>query len=131
MERCQKALSDYLEEKRNKFPRFYFIGDDDLLEILGQSQNPAVIQQHLKKLFSGIHTVTLTELPPTIIEMNSSLGEHVRLARNIDIDEVVEKWLEELNRAMVETLQKELERISKDKEDMFGKFPSQVICLYN
>ncbi len=40
---CQKALNDYLEEKRNKFSRFYFIGDDDLLEILGQSQNPEII----------------------------------------------------------------------------------------
>ena len=34
----------FAEERRAKFPRFYFIGDDDLLEILGQSQNPSVIQ---------------------------------------------------------------------------------------
>lgn len=54
---CQKALSSFLEEKREKFPRFYFIGDDDLLEILGQSQCPQVIQNHLKKIFSGIHKV--------------------------------------------------------------------------
>jgi dynein heavy chain 2 len=44
LDRCQKALSDFLEQKRSKFPRFYFVGDDDLLEILGQSQNPTVIQ---------------------------------------------------------------------------------------
>jgi dynein heavy chain 2 len=37
--------------------RFYFLGDDDLLEILGQSKNPTVIQSHLKKLFAGIHKV--------------------------------------------------------------------------
>jgi len=50
LERCQKALNDFLEEKRAKYPRFYFIGDDDLLEILGQSKNKNVILTHLKKL---------------------------------------------------------------------------------
>lgn len=43
----------FLQEKRSAFPRFYFIGDDDLLEILGQATNPSVIQSHLKKLFAG------------------------------------------------------------------------------
>lgn len=28
LDRCQKALNEFLEEKRDKFPRFYFIGDD-------------------------------------------------------------------------------------------------------
>ncbi|ETO04550.1 hypothetical protein RFI_32847 [Reticulomyxa filosa] len=33
LERCQKALTEFLEEKREKFLRFYFLGDD-LLEIV-------------------------------------------------------------------------------------------------
>ena len=37
LERCQKSLNEILEEKRSSFPRFYFIGDDDLLQILGKS----------------------------------------------------------------------------------------------
>ena len=53
LNRCQRALNDFLEEKRGAFPRFYFLGDDDLLEIVGQSTNPTVIQSHLKKLFQG------------------------------------------------------------------------------
>lgn len=51
LEKCQIALNDFFEEKRSLMPRFYFIGDDDLVEILGQAQKPTVIQAHLKKLF--------------------------------------------------------------------------------
>ena len=40
-----------------RYYRFYFIGDDDLLQILGQATKPAIIQTHLKKLFAGIHNV--------------------------------------------------------------------------
>lgn len=47
LERCQKALNSFLEEKRSAFPRLYFIGDEDLLEILGQSSNPEVIQDRI------------------------------------------------------------------------------------
>ena len=48
LERCQKALNSFLEEKRSAFPRLYFIGDEDLLEILGQSSNPEVIQDRIQ-----------------------------------------------------------------------------------
>lgn len=75
LERCQKALNDFLEEKRGKFPRFYFLGDDDLLEILGQSQNPLVIQMHLKKLFAGINQVEFNKDATQIYSMLSSSKE--------------------------------------------------------
>lgn len=75
--------------------------------------------------------MTLTELPPTIVEMNSSLGEHVKLSKVIDVDEIVEKWLDELNLGMVETLKKELDNLQKDRENQFQKYPSQIICLNN
>lgn len=68
---CQRALSDFLEEKRGSFPRFYFLGDDDLLEILGQAKNPVVIQSHLKKLFAGIHKVKFSSDNSTIGAMQS------------------------------------------------------------
>ena len=53
LERCQKSLNEFLEQKRSSFPRFYFIGDEDLLQILGQASKPAIIQTHLKKLFGS------------------------------------------------------------------------------
>ena len=72
------------------FPRFYFIGDDDLLEILGQSTNPNVIQTHLKKLFAGIHSVEFDKDCTHIMAMKSLQGETVPLKRKVKIQPEVE-----------------------------------------
>lgn len=72
------------------FPRFYFIGDDDLLEILGQATNPTVIQSHLKKLFAGIHSVDFDEGCDHIVAMKSLDGEVVPLRKKVQITPEVE-----------------------------------------
>jgi dynein heavy chain 1, cytosolic len=47
----QKSLGEYLEKERSNFPRFYFLGDEDLLEILGNSSDIHRIMPHFKKMF--------------------------------------------------------------------------------
>ena len=79
-----------MQEKRSIFPRFYFIGDDDLLEILGQATNPTVIQTHLKKLFAGIHSVQFDQDCSHITAMKSLEGEVVPLKEPIAISTDVE-----------------------------------------
>ncbi len=59
LEDIQKALDMYLENKRQIFPRFYFLSNDDVLEILGQSQNPEAMQPHLKKCFDNIKSLRM------------------------------------------------------------------------
>lgn len=56
-----------------------------MLEILGQSQNPTIIQMHLKKLFSGIHRVSFGNNNETLLAMKSSLNEEVKLANTIEV----------------------------------------------
>ncbi|CAK4090165.1 unnamed protein product [Aphanomyces euteiches] len=129
LERCQKALADFLEEKRSRFPRFYFIGDDDLLEILGQSQNPAVIQTHLKKLYQGIHRVEFSEKKDQIVAMCSSAQEKVVLNSPVTITSAVEEWLEALTTEMRKTLKNLVVKAVGASSPDYAEYPSQVLCL--
>ncbi|XP_030632529.1 cytoplasmic dynein 2 heavy chain 1 [Chanos chanos] len=132
LQRCQKSLNQFLEEKRSAFPRFYFIGDDDLLEILGQATNPIVIQSHLKKLFAGINSVEFDENGHTITAMRSLEGEVVPLRNVIRISSDVEVWLSKLATEMKETLQCLLcECVSAAKKGEVDptRYPSQVLCV--
>ncbi|NWH26647.1 DYHC2 protein, partial [Grus americana] len=134
LQRCQRSLNEFLEEKRSAFPRFYFIGDDDLLEILGQSTNPLVIQSHLKKLFAGINSVGFDEEFKYIVAMKSVEGETVPLRNKVLLSNDVEVWLNSLALEMKETLKKMLiDCVDAGKKSQGSidpsLFPSQILSL--
>ena len=75
--KIQHALGEYLEQERVLFLRFYFIGDEDLLGIIGNSKNIDKLQKHFKKMFTGIVTVKLLEDGNVIHGISSEEGEEV------------------------------------------------------
>jgi dynein heavy chain len=84
----------YLETKRQIFPRFYFISNDDLLEILGQSKNPPAVQPHFKKLFDNIKSLKMTKSQIggkiDASSMFSSEGEEVAFSNPLSLEGPVE-----------------------------------------
>jgi dynein heavy chain 1 len=83
--RVQKALGEYFEKERQKFGRLYFIGDEDLLEIIGNSKDVARIEKHLKKLFAGIAGLLYDSDNSMIIGVRSREGEELLLGSKISL----------------------------------------------
>ncbi|KAJ1633354.1 dynein heavy chain and region D6 of dynein motor-domain-containing protein [Pavlovales sp. CCMP2436] len=140
LEMCQKALSGYLDQKRAAFPRFYFVSDPNLLEILSQGSNPEAIQPHLQSVFDSIECVLITNTTSTttattittpitnMIIMTASLRSRVKAEGNI------EDWLNALLREMQNSLRAIVRDAASDCEaldtaDLTHKYQAQVALI--
>ncbi|KAJ3299892.1 Dynein heavy chain 10, axonemal [Borealophlyctis nickersoniae] len=94
LEACQKSLSDYLESKRNAFPRFFFISDEELLSILG-SHDPKNVQEHIIKMFDNVLKLNFGtgKNEKAIVGMSSSEGEVLDFRRVVPAEGKVEEWM--------------------------------------
>ncbi|KAG9237794.1 cytoplasmic dynein-like protein 1 heavy chain 1 [Amylocarpus encephaloides] len=144
LNKIQKALGEYLERERVSFPRFYFVGDEDLLEIIGNSNDTLRIAKHFKKMFAGLSGLIMDE-DHLISGFTSKEGEEVRLKKEISLIKTpkINDWLALLENSMKETLAELLAEaieqfgpiftsaeIDQAKlNDFISAFPSQIVVL--
>jgi len=101
LDAVQKGLADYLETKRAGFSRFYFLSNDELLEILSETKDPLRVQPHLRKCFEGIKGVDF-QPDLTITGMFSPEKEYVVWVKPVDPKgKNIEHWMVEVKDAMV------------------------------
>lgn len=50
LELCKKSLADFLDGRRRQFPRYYFVSEADLLDILSNGSDPNKILAHTPKV---------------------------------------------------------------------------------
>lgn len=105
----QKALESYLEEKRIAFPRFFFLSNDELLEILAKSQDLDAIQKNLKKCFEAIYRLDMGEEGSRFVQaMISPENEKIGFLKPLSTKEEVEVWLMKVQENMIEALKKRM-----------------------
>lgn len=110
LEKITRCLEAYLEVKRVAFPRFYFLSNDELLEILAQTKNPHAVQPHLRKCFDAIARIEFGtkeadkggERVQTndILSMISPEGEKILFGKGLKARGSVEDWLSKVEDAM-------------------------------
>ncbi|XP_019877694.2 dynein heavy chain, cytoplasmic isoform X2 [Aethina tumida] len=141
--KIQKALGEYLERERTSFPRFYFVGDEDLLEIIGNSKNIARLQKHFKKMFAGVASIILNEDNTIIKGIASREGEEVIFAKPVSTVEhpKINEWLTLVEKEMRVTLASSLAQavldIKQFKNDIdpklymewVDKYQAQIVVL--
>lgn len=101
----QSALRAYLERKRLIFPRFYFLADSDVLEILANanSRPQQTLAPHVKKLFGAVETLEVKE--GRVTAFTSQEGERVELKCQVIVGrDAPELWLNRLDLAIKDTL---------------------------
>ncbi|KAJ9480171.1 Dynein heavy chain, cytoplasmic [Pseudozyma hubeiensis] len=146
LSKIQKALGEYLERERANFPRFYFVGDEDLLEIIGNSKDTARILKHLKKMFAGIASIEFDEEAGKLTAMVSREGETVPFRTPILLKEYakINDWLAKVESEMRISLAELLSQAAAELESFYtstdsltldaflawiAKYPAQLVVL--
>jgi dynein heavy chain len=120
LEGIQNELSGYLNTKRTKFPRFYFLSADSLIEVLSDAKDPKKIQKFAKILFEGVQTFTF-DSSDVVLGVKSSEGEVIAFQEVIDTKPhagLVEIWLQMFEDLMVQEVRLFIENAFKQFEEI-------------
>jgi dynein heavy chain len=142
LESIQKSLEEYLDTKRMAFPRFYFLSNDELLEILSQTRDPHAVQPHMSKCFDAIKRIKFGEKnakkqEKEIFGFLDPSGEYVKLSESVRAEGLVEAWLLAFEKGMRTTLYDQCKHAylnypptdegAIDRKNWLWAYPAQVV----
>ncbi len=141
---CEKALDEYLEQKKKIFARFYFVSNQALLDILSNGNNPEKVDEYLGDCFDGMKSLDFkreASVPGPCKKakgMWSKENEYVAFFTDFVIVGAVENYLCDLERKMQATLRDVLDtakstadywEVEKKRHDWLEDYCAQISLL--
>eukprot|EP00947_MAST-08B_sp_MAST-8B-sp1_P001611 g1611.t1 len=127
LDKCMKSLSEFLAAKQREFPRFYFVSQSALLDILSNGEKPRKVVSHITKVFLSTASLTLSEENdpatgrPTASEYIAGVGREIRqFSAPVPLVGKAEEYLKDLLEAqktsLYESLLESLQRLNAGQE---------------
>lgn len=134
LEKINEGVVNYLEKKRLFFPRFFFLSNDEMLEILSETKDPLRVQPHLRKCFEAINKLHFDE-KLQIHAMLSQENERIDFLRVISTEDAkggVEKWLVQVEEQMVDSIRHQIHKSWSNYREIartkwVQQWPGQVV----
>lgn len=141
LEKCEKSLNMYLETKRKAFPRFYFLANAALLDILSNGYDPQCVQKHLGDCFDAIKSLEYIKKEDGKFS-NKAVGmydkdgaEYVEWPEPFVAEGPVEEWLNRLVKHQQDSLRELMARakhtadnweVEKVRQEWLFDYPAMI-----
>ncbi|CAM9131888.1 unnamed protein product, partial [Ectocarpus fasciculatus] len=142
LDQCQKSLNEYLDQKKKIFPRFYFVSNVALLDMLANGTNPPKIMKYIGDCYDSLNELTFVtdeegnESNKLVNEMVAKDKERLMLHEVFEMSGEVERYLNNLTEAMRMTLKYKLQEgyntaanweMDKPRHEWLFYYPAQVV----
>ncbi|SSD59863.1 related to Dynein heavy chain, cytoplasmic [Saccharomycodes ludwigii] len=133
LSKVKKSLNEFLDCQRALFPRFYFVGNEDLLHIIGSGSNLYQISKYIGKMFSSIRSIIFEN--SIIVGFDSIDGEVVTFLHALDVAErPIHIWMKDFADQIKSTLFGLLKKhfninFNNISTNLVSRIPFQILLL--
>ena len=129
-----QGVNQFVEDKKTSFPRFFFLSNQDILNVVSETKDPTRVSPYCQKIFEGIESLEFNEIQEihSIISPSNETVTFIYPVQPREAKGCVEKWLTELENHMFGTLTQLFlsakDTLSNSKQtELLDEYPSQVI----
>ncbi|RYG70338.1 hypothetical protein EON64_00425, partial [archaeon] len=142
LDQCQKSLNEYLDQKKKIFPRFYFVSNVALLDMLANGTNPPKIMKYLGDCYDSLDELVFVKDAEgnknikLANEMVAKDKERLMLSEPFPLEGEVERYLNNLTEAMRYTLKLKMQdgyhtagnwEVDKPRHEWLFYYPAQTV----